>query len=110
MVLNDKAITLITNEEGFLVDYCSWNRDIACLIAKRNSITLTDAHWEIIAFIRGYYETYKHLPNTRVFTKAIANSLGNDKGNSRYLHQLFPEGPLKFACKIAGLPKPPNCL
>lgn len=110
MALSDKAITLVTTEEGFLVDPCTWNRDVACLIANHNSIALTDAHWEIIEFIRGYYEAYKHLPNTRAFTKAIANSLGNNKGNSRYLHQLFPDGPLKHACKIAGLPKPPNCL
>lgn len=44
------------------------------------------------------------------FTKAIARELGEAKGNSRYLHKLFPEGPLKYACKLAGLPKPPTCL
>ena len=53
---------------------------------------------------------FKHLPNARVFTKAIAVELGEEKGNSRYLHKLFPDGPLKTACKLAGLPKPPTCL
>jgi tRNA 2-thiouridine synthesizing protein E len=63
-----------------------------------------------VLFIRQYYQSFKHLPNARVFTKAIAQQLGAEKGNSRYLHQLFPQGPLKYACKIAGLPKPPTCL
>jgi len=53
---------------------------------------------------------YKHLPNSRVFIKAIKKAMGDEKGNSRYLHKLFPQGPLKYACKIAGLPKPPTCL
>jgi len=49
-------------------------------------------------------------PMRGFFTKAIAKELGEAKGNSRYLHKLFPEGPLKYACKLAGLPKPPTCL
>jgi tRNA 2-thiouridine synthesizing protein E len=79
-------------------------------MAELNNISLNDAHWEIIVFIRHYYQQYKHLPNARVFIKAIAKALGEDKGNSRYLYKLFPDGPLKYACKLAGLPKPPTCL
>lgn len=98
------------NDEGFLCDMQIWNRDLAVLIAEANAIQLTAAHWEIIEFIRSYYQNFQHLPNARVFTKAIKNTLGADKGNSRYLHVLFPQGPLKYACKIAGLPKPTTCL
>jgi tRNA 2-thiouridine synthesizing protein E len=87
-----------------------WNEEVAGYLAHQESINLTEQHWEIILFIRSYYGQYKHLPNTRVFIKAIARSLGEDKGNSRYLHRLFPDGPLKYACKLAGLPKPPTCL
>jgi tRNA 2-thiouridine synthesizing protein E len=60
--------------------------------------------------MRHYYLDFKHLPNARLFTKAVAKKLGDEKGNSRYLHKLFPDGPLKFTCKLAGLPKPPTCL
>jgi tRNA 2-thiouridine synthesizing protein E len=97
-------------EQGFLVNSADWNQEVAQRLAEANHIQLQDAHWEIILFIRHYYQQYKHLPNARVFTKAIAKTLGETKGNSRYLHQLFPEGPLKCACKLAGLPKPPSCL
>lgn len=99
-----------TTDQGFLVNPADWNEDVAKWLAELNKIPLTEAHWEIILFIRHYYKQYKHLPNARVFTKAIARELGEDKGNSRYLHKLFPDGPLKYACKLAGLPKPPTCL
>jgi len=79
-------------------------------MAALENIDLTARHWEIIRFIRAYYQDYQHLPNARMFAKAVAKGLGVDKGDSRYLHRLFPEGPLKYACKLAGLPKPPGCL
>ena len=99
-----------TTEEGFLSDLNDWNETVAIEIARLNDIDISDSHWEIIFFIRRYYQMYKHLPNARVFTKAIKKGFGEDKGNSRYLHKLFPQGPLKYACKIAGLPKPPSCI
>jgi tRNA 2-thiouridine synthesizing protein E len=99
-----------TTDQGFLVKASDWNEDVANRLAELNNIQLTDSHWEIILFIRRYYAQFKHLPNARVFTRAIAKEFGENKGNSRYLHQLFPDGPLKYACKLAGLPKPPTCL
>jgi tRNA 2-thiouridine synthesizing protein E len=98
------------NDQGFLLDFHQWDEAVAEQLALLNHILLTDKHWQIILFIRRYYLQYKHLPNTRVFIKAIAKEFGDDIGNSRYLHQLFPDGPLKYACKLAGLPKPPTCL
>jgi tRNA 2-thiouridine synthesizing protein E len=99
-----------TNEQGFLINADDWNEDVAKQLAESNAIQLNAERWEIILFIRHYYDRFQHLPNTRVFTKAIAKELGEHKGNSRYLHKLFPDGPLKTACKLAGLPKPPNCI
>lgn len=107
-MVDDRAIA--TTDQGFLVHMADWDESVALRLAELNQLRLTDAHWEIILFIRDYYQCYQHLPNARVFTKAIARQLGDDKGNSRYLHALFPDGPLKYACKIAGLPKPPTCL
>ena len=103
-------INFETNEQGFLVNAEDWTEDVANRLAESENIQLNDESWEIIFFIRNYYHRYKHLPNMRVFIKAIAKELGESKGNSRYLHRLFPVGPLKYACKLAGLPKPPNCL
>jgi tRNA 2-thiouridine synthesizing protein E len=97
-------------EQGFLVLANDWNDVVAAELATLNDIILTPAHWEIVLFTREYYEKFNYLPNTRIFVKAIANRFGIEKGNSRYLQALFPESPLKFACLIAGLPKPPTCL
>lgn len=104
------ALQFATTEQGFLLNSGDWNEDIAQQLAASNNIELSNEHWEIILFIRRYYQQFKHLPNARVFTKAVAKEFGEDKGNSRYLHKLFPDGPLKYACKLAGLPKPPTCL
>jgi tRNA 2-thiouridine synthesizing protein E len=97
-------------EQGFLVNSSDWNESVATKLAALNGITLMPAHWEIVLFMRNYYAQFNYLPNTRIFVKAIANKFGIEKGNSRYLQQLFPESPLKYACLIAGLPKPPTCL
>lgn len=97
-------------EHGFLVSSSDWNESVAVELAKSKEITLTPAHWEIVLFMRDYYEKFNYLPNTRIFVKAIANQLGAEKGNSRYLQNLFPQSPLKYVCLIAGLPKPPTCL
>jgi len=108
LVINGQRMN--TTEEGFLIDLNDWDKTVAYQIALLNNIELTEQHWEIILFIRDYYQTFKHLPNARVFSKAIKKKISEDKGNSRYLQRLFPDGPLKYACKIAGLPKPPTCL
>jgi tRNA 2-thiouridine synthesizing protein E len=110
MDIMNSDLHLETNDQGFLVNAVDWNEDVAERLAALNNIELSADHWEIILFIRRYYQQFKHLPNARVFTKAIAKELGEAKGNSRYLHKLFPDGPLKYACKLAGLPKPPTCL
>lgn len=104
------GIVIKTTDEGFLVDITDWSEAVAIEIARLNELEITALHWDIIFFIRDYYQDFKHLPNARVFTKAIKKKFGADVGNSRYLHKLFPKGPLKYACKIAGLPKPPSCL
>ena len=104
------GVRLETTEDGFLRDAGQWSGRIAEELARSEAIELNDAHWEILLFIREYYIKFKHLPNARMFVAAIRKQFGEDKGNSRYLQKLFPQGPLKYACKIAGLPKPPTCL
>ncbi len=99
-----------TTEQGFLRHPQDWSEKVAEALARQNNLVLSDAHWEIIHFIRHYYQQYQHLPNARMFVRAVRHQLGDEKGNSRYLQRLFPEGPLKYACLCAGLPKPPTCL
>ncbi len=110
MVLMVDGICLETTDEGFLRDSGQWSKRVAEELAGIETLELSEAHWEILIFIRDYYLTFKHLPNARMFVAAIRKQFGEEKGNSRYLQRLFPQGPLKYACKIAGLPKPPTCL
>ena len=87
-----------------------WNEDVARSIAQLESIELTDAHWEVIYFVRDFYQEYNTSPAIRMLVKAMAEKLGEDKGNSRYLQGLFLEGPANKVKKLAGLPKPAKCL
>jgi len=97
-------------DSGFLAHPADWNEAVAEALAARSQIRLTAAHWEILHFLREYYVKFDHLPNARMFVKAVQKAFGEEKGNSRYLHGLFPESAVRYACLIAGLPKPPGCL
>ena len=99
-----------TDEEGYLADLNDWNPDLATAMAKADGADLDENHWEVINFLREYYEEYQIAPAVRVLTKAIGKKLGPEKGNSKYLYELFPYGPAKQACKYAGLPKPTGCV
>jgi tRNA 2-thiouridine synthesizing protein E len=102
--------TLETDEEGYLVNLSDWTEDVANVIAKAENVDMSENHWEVVNFLREYYNEYQIAPAVRVLTKAIGKKLGPDKGNSKYLYELFPYGPAKQACKIAGLPKPTGCV
>ncbi len=98
------------DEEGFLTNLNEWNMDVAAFLAAEEKVDMTDSHWEVINFLREYYDEYQIAPAVRVLTKAVGKKLGADKGNNKYLYELFPYGPAKQACKIGGLPKPTGCI
>jgi TusE/DsrC/DsvC family sulfur relay protein len=102
--------TLETDENGYLIHWSDWNEDVARAMAETDGCELTPAHWEVIKFLRNYYNEYKIAPAVRVLVKAIGRMLGPDKSNSKYLYNLFPYGPAKQACRYAGLPKPTGCI
>ena len=99
-----------TTEDGFLVDPCAWDESVAIWLASRIPLTLTERHWEIVRFLRDYHERFQHLPNNRMFVKAVGRALGAERGNSLYMNALFAGSPVKHACLVAGLPKPPGCI
>ncbi|MBC7182974.1 MAG: TusE/DsrC/DsvC family sulfur relay protein [Marinobacter sp.] len=99
------------NNEGFLEDAYAWTEEVAMAIAAEDDITLGENHWEILRFLRSFYDEHEMSPpSNRLFVKAVKEALGEDKGNSIYLMQLFPGTPAKTACRVAGLPRPTNCL
>lgn len=98
------------DKDGYLLNYADWSENIAYFLAEQEKIDLTPSHWEIIYFVREFYQQYKTSPSLRILIKALESTFGQEKMNSRYLHQLFPEGVAKQVTKLAGLPKPVKCL
>ena len=98
------------DKEGFLRDLSDWNPSVAKQIARSEGIVLSPAHWEILQLLRDYYREFDDSPAMRPLVKYCALKLGPDKGRSLYLLKLFPGSPAKLGSKIAGLPKPDNCL
>lgn len=98
------------DNDGYLLNLDDWSETFATLMAERDGITLTPEHWEIIQLVREFYQEYKTSPAIRMLVKAMSQKFGEEKGSSRYLQRLFPDGAAKQATKFAGLPKPAKCL
>ncbi|WP_444900574.1 TusE/DsrC/DsvC family sulfur relay protein [Microbulbifer sp. VAAC004] len=108
LTVNGREIPL--DKEGYLRDLNDWSRDVAEELAHAEKIELTNAHWEVIELLQEFYRQFELSPAMRPLVKFIGQHLGSEKGRSIYLMQLFPPSPAKIASKIAGLPKPTNCL
>jgi TusE/DsrC/DsvC family sulfur relay protein len=94
----------IVDEDGFLEDPKLWNEDVAKDFAESEAIqALTPEHWKLINYIRNYYLEFGIAPMIRKLCKETGFKL-ND------IYKLFPSGPAKGACKLAGLPKPTGCV
>jgi tRNA 2-thiouridine synthesizing protein E len=92
------------NDEGFFVDPEQWTEEMAPELARREGIDqLSDAHWQVIRFMRSEYFAKGTGPTVRVLGKASGVSV-------KELYELFPKGPAKVAAKIAGIPKPRGCI
>lgn len=97
--------TLQLNEEGFLTSPVEWNETVAAALAKAQEglDTLTPEHWAVINFIRDHYLQTNLAPMVRAICKNTGLPL-------KRIYELFPSGPAKGACKLAGLPKPDGCV
>jgi TusE/DsrC/DsvC family sulfur relay protein len=101
--VKDKKIGL--NEEGFLLHPEEWDEEVAKFLAKQEEgiDDLSEEHWKIIKYIRGYYLEKQLAPMVRKICKTTGFTL-------KHIYELFPSGPAKGACKLAGLPKPDGCV
>ncbi len=97
-------------KDGFLADMTDWNPAVAEYFAQQQNIILTPEHWEIIHLLREFYFKYNVAPSMRTLVNTVRECYGADKGNSIYLHKLFPGGTALQANNIAGLPKPIRCI
>jgi tRNA 2-thiouridine synthesizing protein E len=103
-------MALARNPEGYLTNWQDWNETIALQLAAEEQIALTPAHWQVIHYLRLFYENYEHTPVMRILVKQLQLHYPEQSIDSPYLYTLFPKGPIKQGCKIAGLPKPPHCI
>lgn len=104
----DQEVAL--DPEGFLVDMADWSPAVAEALAAEEGRILTAEHWEVIQVLRDFYERYEVAPAMRPLVKAVGLALGAEKGKSLHLMRLFPDSPAKVGARLAGLPKPANCL
>ena len=102
--------TVEHDEEGYITNLGEWTKELADVIAVAEEVEMGEEHWAVVNFLRDYYEEYQIAPAVRVLIKSIKKSMGPEVGNNKYMYELFPYGPAKQACKIAGLPKPTGCV
>jgi len=103
-------LTSLCDANGYLQDWSDWTEAVALAFAQEEGIDLTPAHWEILSLLRDYYDKYRASPANRALVNWVKKQTNPDKGNSLYLMSLFPGSPTRSASRIAGLPKPKNCL
>ena len=90
--------------EGYLIEPTDWNEDGARALAEEEKIQLDDDHWDVIHFMRDYFEEQQVIADARFVIKHLAERMGKDA--RKKLFELFPYGYVKQACKIAGMRRP----
>ncbi|MBC6428723.1 MAG: TusE/DsrC/DsvC family sulfur relay protein [Cellvibrionales bacterium] len=110
MALQVAGQLIPTTREGFLRDRRQWNHAVATALAAAHGTQLSPAHWEILELLRDYCAKGHPPPAMRTLAAEIRQHLGADKSRSLYLMRLFGPSPAKMAARLAGLPRPKNCL
>lgn len=108
LIVEGAAVSV--DKEGFLTNLDDWSEPVAEALARAEGITLSAEHWEILRLLREFYSEFQLSPATRPLVRYTALKLGPEKGNSAHLNRLFNGSPAKLAAKLAGLPKPSNCI
>ena len=102
LAVNGKEIK--TDSEGYIVNLDEWSEDFVRALAQQEGLALTDEHWEVIRFLRDYYQEHSVQAQVRVMIKHFSQAWGPERGNNHYLHQIFPKGgPQKQGNRLAGL-------
>ncbi|BCV21864.1 TusE/DsrC/DsvC family sulfur relay protein [Moorella sp. Hama-1] len=102
--VNLAGIELEVDEDGFMADPSKWNEAVAQALATAEGVTeMTEDHWKLVNYLRQYYLQFGIAPMIRKVCKETGFSL-------KQIYDLFPSGPAKGACKVAGLPKPTGCV
>jgi dissimilatory sulfite reductase related protein len=102
VVLGGQEIEI--DEDGFIQEPDKWNKDVAEDLAKAEKASpMGEDHWKLVNYLRDYYLKFEIAPPVRMLVKQTGLDL-------KKIYELFPGGPAKGACKVAGLPKPTGCV
>jgi len=97
-------VSIEVDEDGFMAEPENWNETVAAAIATTEGVEgLTEEHWKVVNYLRDYYLKFGVAPMIRKLCKETGFKLNK-------IYELFPSGPAKGACKVAGLPKPTGCV
>ncbi len=98
------GIEIEIDEDGFIQEPGKWTKEVAEDLAKtENASPMGEDHWKVINYLRDYYLKYEIAPPIRMLVKQTGIDL-------KSIYRLFPSGPAKGACKVAGLPRPTGCV
>lgn len=102
-----QRVRFATDAEGYLVDPSEWSPEVAEELARRAGIEeLTDEHWQVLKFMRDWYDEHKVAADARFVIKYLAEELGKGRQARSALYSLFPYGYMQQACKVAGMRRP----
>jgi tRNA 2-thiouridine synthesizing protein E len=101
---------ILVDGEGFLRNLSDWDEEVAASVAAAEGVTLNANHWQVLNLLRTHYKIHRVTLANRALVSLVKRELGVDKGKSIYLMKLFTGSPAKISNKIAGLPKPDNCI
>jgi tRNA 2-thiouridine synthesizing protein E len=97
-------VSIEVDEDGFMQAPEEWNEEVAAALGSTEGVdALTDDHWKVVNYLRDYYLQFGVAPMIRKLCKQTGFQL-------KEIYELFPSGPAKGACKVAGLPKPTGCV
>jgi len=103
-IVQVKGNNVELDEDGFLVNPDDWSNDMVVYFASQEDVSqLTENHWKVINYLRDYFKKFGVAPMIRKLCKDTGFSL-------KEIYEMFPSGPAKGACKLAGLPKPTGCV
>ncbi len=92
------------DEDGFIQDPAAWDKAVAESLASTEGVSaMSENHWKVVNYLRAYYLEFQMAPMIRKLCKETGFKL-------KEIYDMFPSGPAKGACKVAGLPKPTGCV
>jgi tRNA 2-thiouridine synthesizing protein E len=95
---------VLTDSEGYLLNRADWSEDFALALARQEGLMLTPAHWQLIHYLRAYFQEHGVQAQVRVMIKHFSQVWGAELGSNHHLHDMFPiGGPQKQGNRLAGL-------